>query len=302
MKIETMSVVVAGNNDNSIMACDADCPYCVAKMTGCNCPRVDLFRQDRAIGICLDMSFRNHVSTMLLTGKGEPCLQPQRISSILSYNREHRYSMPFIELQTNGIQIQRNADQWFDGYLEEWFYKRLTTMCVSVVHYDSAKNAELVKPKSGAPVDLPELIRVLHEARFTVRLCCIMVDGYIDSLSGVLDLVEFARRRNVEQVTVRPVTAPSECVDMVAKEWVEQNSLKPNGKAVMSGIHDALETQAVALLDIPEVGRVYDLHGQNLCVATCLTPPKNDQIRQLIVMPDGTIRYDWQYQGAILPS
>ena len=302
MKIETMSVVVAGMKDNTIMACDADCPYCVAKMTGCNCPRVDLFRQDRVIDIGLDMSFRNHVSTMLLTGKGEPCLHPERVSQILQRNWQHRYPMPFVELQTNGIQVYRNADNWFDSYLRDWYCKRLTTMCVSIVHYDSAKNAELVKPKSGPPVDLPQLIRFLHGCQFTVRLCCIMVKGYIDSLEGVLDLVEFAREHGVEQVTVRPVMAPRECVDMDAKRWVQTNSVEPNSWTVMKKIQEALSTQAVTLLDIPEVGRVYDLNGQNLCVATCLTPPKDDQIRQLIIMPDGTIRYDWQYRGAILPS
>jgi hypothetical protein len=46
---------------------------------------------------------------------------------------------------------------------------------------------------------------------------------------------------------------------------------------------------------------VYDLHGQNICLTNALTiEPRSDEIRQLIFFPDGHLRYDWQYKGAII--
>jgi hypothetical protein len=46
---------------------------------------------------------------------------------------------------------------------------------------------------------------------------------------------------------------------------------------------------------------VYDYRGQNVCLTDALTiEPETDKIRQLIFFPDGHLRYDWQYKGAIL--
>jgi hypothetical protein len=48
---------------------------------------------------------------------------------------------------------------------------------------------------------------------------------------------------------------------------------------------------------------VFDYKGQNVCLSNCLThEPYTDKsvMRNLIFFPDGHLRYDWEYQGAIL--
>jgi hypothetical protein len=46
---------------------------------------------------------------------------------------------------------------------------------------------------------------------------------------------------------------------------------------------------------------VYDVDGQNVCLSNCLSnDPQTGDLRNLIFFPDGHVRWDWQYQGAIL--
>ena len=54
-------------------------------------------------------------------------------------------------------------------------------------------------------------------------------------------------------------------------------------------------------MSLPHGAEVYDVAGQNVCISNCLTiEPDTDNLRQIIVFPDGHIRYDWNYEGAIL--
>jgi hypothetical protein len=51
---------------------------------------------------------------------------------------------------------------------------------------------------------------------------------------------------------------------------------------------------------LPHGADVYDFRGQNVCLNNCLTPPNSEEIRQIIFFPDGHLRYDWVYEGAII--
>ena len=48
------------------------------------------------------------VSTVLLTGKGEPTLYPEEITRVLTALKPHGF--PFTELQTNALAIGRGFD------------------------------------------------------------------------------------------------------------------------------------------------------------------------------------------------
>jgi hypothetical protein len=55
------------------------------------------------------------------------------------------------------------------------------------------------------------------------------------------------------------------------------------------------------VLRIPPEGRILDIDGQNLCITDCLTTNEStEEMRQIILYPDGTISYDWKYEGAFL--
>ena len=46
---------------------------------------------------------------------------------------------------------------------------------------------------------------------------------------------------------------------------------------------------------------VYDYHGLSVCVATCMTETQSpDEIRSLILMPDGHVYHSWFHPGSVL--
>ena len=58
----------------------------------------------------------------------------------------------------------------------------------------------------GEKIHLSNNIQKLHKIGFSVRISCVMIDGYIDNLRDVQEFVGWCKTRNVEQFTIRPVT------------------------------------------------------------------------------------------------
>lgn len=289
MKIQTYSIV-AGS-----AACNAHCPYCVSKMTplggiGLEEPDVNWRNFDIGCGYAKD----NKVSTVLITSKGEATLFPNQITNYLKHLEPYKF--PFIELQTNGIALAKNPK--YEKHMETWYDLGMTLIAVSIAHYKTKKNKEIFQPKSECYYGLSDLIDKIHSKGFSVRLSCTMAKGYIDDVKSLEELLEFARENNVEQLTIRSIERPEESRDKEISEWVEEHKLdkkqehqikkflQENGKEIMKLVHGAV---------------VYDLNGQNICLTNALTiEPSSEDMRQLIFFPDGHLRYDWQYKGAIL--
>ncbi len=289
-RIQTYSVI-AGST-----ACNAKCPYCVSRMT----PKVGL---DYKIS---EPNWRNFekgceyakdsgVSTVLITGKGEPTLFPDQISDYLTHLENYKF--PFIEMQTNGITLAKQQEK-MKPYLKDWYDKGLTTFAISMVHYDSKKNKEIYEPTAKEHYELEDLIKNLHDEGFSVRLTNVMVKDYIDNLEGVLDLINFAKENKVEQLTVRSVESPNEAEDASVKEWADERKIE---QEKVDEIRDFLDENGTRLLELVHGAIVYDYEGQNICVSNCLTmDPNEERIRQLIFFPDGHLRYDWAHEGAII--
>ena len=289
MKIQTFSVL-AGST-----ACNASCPYCVSKMT----PRYDMKPLLSEINwrnfiISCRFARENGVSTALITGKGEPTLFPDQISSFL--HSLYMFGFPFVELQTNGIQLSQHKGE-YEEHLKEWYDSGLTTIAISIVHYNNYRNNENFQPK-GSCMILQELIAYLHKFGFSVRLSCVMFKGGIDCAEEVERLANFAKDNEVEQLTITPVRAPGKSASSKVKEWVLSHELSIDEQV---RIKCFLGVEGKKLLPLAHGAAVYDLYGQNVCLSDCLTEnPGPEEIRQLIFFPDGHLRYDWQYEGAIL--
>jgi len=390
MKITTFSIVSGGS------ACNARCPFCVARMTpdngvGTKEPEVNWRNFRKA---CL-LARQSNVTTVLVTGKGEPTLFPNQITSYLE--RLQEFEFPMIEMQTNGICI---ADgKVTEEHLQRWYDLGMTTIAISIVSYDPAKNHQIYLPyrkrvvpapqqkpvgdgrpgtlaqvspgwyeqgltrasdgslvphdpagsaprsvaddepdtlpsarfpggepprapsrlpllsdqpslgkelserasrESSGYIDLPALIAKLHkpERRFSVRLSCILANGFIDSASELQNLLAFARENGVEQMTLIPVTKPNDSKDLEAFEWISQHHVRDEQWAE---IRDFVERAGRKLMTLPHGAVIYDVGGQNLNLSNCLTVDADgEQIRTLIFFPDGHARYDWAHEGAIL--
>lgn len=289
MKIQTFAII-AGTN-----VCNARCPFCVSKMTPAQgvlakAPEIN-FRNFRKACLFAKSCGTN---TVMFTGKGEPTLFPEQISGYLDALQE--FNFPFIELQTNGILFYEQKEKYLP-FLKDWYNKGMTTIAISVVHFDANKNKEIYLPNKKEYINLEALISLLHDNKFSVRLVCMLADGFIDSAGKLKELIAFAKKNTVEQLSLRPINKPVSSLSIPAEDWVTKNFLKD---AQIKDIKEFLSLKGKKLLEFSYGAIVYDISGQNVCLTNCLTEPDGNDLRHLIFFPDGHLRYDWQYEGAIL--
>jgi molybdenum cofactor biosynthesis enzyme MoaA len=290
MKIDIYSIV-AGSR-----ACNARCPYCISKMT----PPQGVLLQEP------DVNWRNFrkgamlakqhgAATAMITGKGEPTLFPEQITKFIDVLSEQEF--PLIELQTNGI-LFREQEKRYASWLRQWYEKGLTTIAVSVAHYDNEKNRQVFLPHKDSYPDLGETVKMLHDVGYSARLSCILAREYVDSVGELENMISFSKKNNVEQLTVRPVNKPEKSRDASAYEWAIEHHIEDKR---LDEIIRFLTDNGHPLLNLSHGGTVYDVGGQNICLTNSLTIKSGcDEIRQLIFFPDGHLRYDWQYAGAVL--
>jgi len=285
--IKTYSVCV-GNQ-----ACNAKCPFCVARMTGTAGVKpgasacLDSFRLKRGAELAKSLG----ATTVLITGKGEPTLWPDRLYDVLM---ELRGIMPLMEVQTNGIALT-------DEMLDKMYGYGVTMVALSAVHCDNDANKKCYGENYPG---LERLIEMVHTKHMSVRICCMLCKGWIDTVGGVERMIRLANGYDVEQLTIRSVQVPSQpsCRNPEVYRWAEEHKLSQEQvHEIEWHIHER-STRLNTLVH----GHVYayPLEGdkeQNVCVSDCLTrDPDSNEIRQLIYCPDGHVRYDWEHDAAIV--
>lgn len=290
MKIQTFTVV----SGNAI--CNASCPFCVSKMTGI-----------RGIGFkpiqvnwhnfhkACRMAQINNITTVLLTGKGEPTLYPEQLTEYLTHLQ--KYDFPILELQTNAILFSEQEEK-YDKYLKDWYELGLSIISISVVHYDPEKNRANYVPGKKTYPDLGKIIEKLHKIGYSVRFSVVLIKDHIDTPKEAQKMVEVAHGWGVEQVSLRPVAVSEESENEKYKIDTVKMMLTPKK---ITDINAWLEKDCRRLLSYGHNSRIFDVNGQNVCLTDALTiKPGTDDIRQMIFFPDGHIRFDWQYKGAII--
>lgn len=295
MKIQTFSIVVGGS------ACNARCPYCCSRMTG-DCG-VQLGTTEfpphywRRFDVACRLAMQCGATTAMLTGKGEPTLWPEHITQHLEKLQQR---FPLIELQTNGLELVRGRVDV--PMLRGWALQGLTTIAISVVHYLAEENAKIYTPGREYP-SLPGLVETLHEEGFSVRLCCTMFEGGIYTNAGVGEMILFAKDLNVEQLTLMPVSQPYHTASKAGDpttEWVAQHELSSEQ---LRELRYFVACRAKRILTLPHGAEVYaDLSGQNVCLSNCLDRDETntEDMRNLILFPDGHIRHQWTPGAVVL--
>lgn len=278
MKTHTFSIVV-GNE-----ACNANCPYCVSKMTcrAKNVKQVNWQRFDTACQVAQQAG--DGLVSVLLTGKGEPTLYPATIYDYLC-RMDQRF--PLVDLQTNGVLLK--AEQ-----LRSWSQMGLTLVCLSIAHYDANMSNQIMGINGRH--NFWQKVDMIHEAGLAVRLNCTMLKDAVCTPVEFECLVARAKEHGVEQLTLREVERPRQVEDGKVADYVDEH--KPRGAA--SALRNyILASGGTELLQLPHGADVFDFLGQNVCISNCLTSTTDpSDIRQIIFFPEGRIAYDWQYAGA----
>lgn len=311
MKKALTYTVVSGS-----MACPNDCPICISKMTpgygiGTKEPYVNWAQFDKATQIAVNYNARY----FLLTSKGEATLFPAQVTEFL-----HRVEgRPFDrrELQTEGSTIARGG-RLYDEFLRIWKDHGLDLVAVSIYHHDNQKNHDLFRPKHQEPYNLQELIEQIHSHGLRVRLSCVMLKGYVDSVEGVSRLIEFSKQNGIFQLTLRRADRPADPLDERVAQYVDENRV--DNSAFNTNLANFLEENGTLCDILPHGALIYEVNGQNVGVTTGLSTkfggaktreaaesclknkPSDEDLRQLIFIPPDMLTTSWEniFGGRIL--
>ncbi len=287
MKIQTLSLVVDA-------PCNAKCPYCISQMTGAAPEISTAWVNEQKLNKAIMAATIGGATTALITGKGEPTLNPAMVTQ---YVRRADENFPFVELQTNGL-VFMDEDYETEMTLGSWQADGLTTLAISVVGYDDDTNRAFYRP--DGPYDLLRLVKIAHDTGLMVRITCTMFRNGIDTLGQILKLIAFCRENKIEQLALGPVTAPDvvRSNNKSIRNWVDAHQL---GHDETNRIAEYFDQHAQKLLTLPHGATIYDYRDVSVCIRECLTLRLDtDEVRQLIFYPSGRLTYDWQYKGAVL--
>lgn len=290
MKFSIFSIVAGTSR------CVTVCPFCVsgelATAENRQVPEIN----HRNLNKACELAKTSGVQTVMLTSRGEPTLFPDQITEYLETLEPYKF--PFIELQTNGIPIARNFEK-YRPYLEKWYELGLSTILISTVSNRPEINAEVYTPRTRQYIDLPQLIENIHSIGLAVRLTAVCTKAWMSTPEQIDEYIQFAKENHVEQVTLRPLN--DEYRRETAQAWINEHKMTEEDK---ENIYTFLDTNGYKLLEIPNVGNVFDYQGQNVMFSYSLTKynDHNDgsNMRNLIFFPDGQLRYEWEWDGARL--
>src|SRR3989344_5003737 len=147
----TILSIVAGT-----YACNAKCPFCVAHMTpsqGVTYKKLPI--NERNFKKACQFARDRRVSTAMITSKGEPTLFPDQVSGYMEILNEYCFS--FIEIQTNGIEIEEQKVLKEDQ-LAHWYNLGMTIISLSITHYEPEMNRQIYMPHRASYIDLPSVI------------------------------------------------------------------------------------------------------------------------------------------------
>lgn len=258
--------------------CDKDCPYCVSKMTG----YIDT--NELLIESNLDKVRKiaeiAQVSSILLTGKGEPCLNSDWIEKYCELFRNYP-----IELQTNGLKLLKEVD-----LLSNLHDAGLDVLALSL---DKLEDFETFQPLFAQAKLLDLVLRV------TLNITkLIPIDTTAERILGL------CREAHIDQLSFRQITIPryveprgKECQDVMV--WIHNNV----GQDQYSGLVEQVTRMDPRVIrKLPYGATVYDVNGIAVTwFDYCIQDQHGvDDIRSLIFQEDGHLYTAWNSPASIL--
>ncbi|KKN13813.1 hypothetical protein LCGC14_1002610 [marine sediment metagenome] len=271
MEAETLSVSIP------YKGCDKQCPYCISKMTGYIEGNMEVIMKNYSKVV--QMAKNARVNNVIITGKGEPVLNPALIKVAL----EKFYDFP-IELQTNGIKLKSSGKRM----LEDFFSRGLNTLALSV-------------DKLSDVVELYDLIEFANEIGLVTKILIIVTD----ELRG-LTLDDFIEDCNARQFTIRKATAPDWGFDntnlaVYTKEWIRKNVGYESKSFIETSVRKLMKDGRL-IRKLSYGPFVYDYCGVS-CVYfnRCIQESSGDgDVRNLIFQEDGHLYYFWNSMASII--
>lgn len=268
------------------MGCDKNCPYCVSQCTGLMEPKPALMR--RNYPKVLNMARMAQVSSVLITGKGEPCLNFTGSVGVLGFTEKFN-EFP-VELQTNGIWLEKNLDQ-----------------CSKLA--DAGMNVIAVSVDNLRHEYLP-LSHAIHDAGMLFRMCFnvtnenhLLREGQAKgTVVPFADVLFYAQMSGADQLTLRKITAPNYTGETAQSKWIEENCDDQTYNRLLLELKGMCDKEGHHLRTLPYGAKVYDLQGIAVSYSDyCIQDSNNsDDIRSLIFQEDGHLYTSWNSNASKL--
>lgn len=250
--------------------CKMNCPYCVSKMTPHIC--VDYLKFNMNLRKARRVAEAANVSNILVTAKGEA------LDSLGQCDLVRRFFSDYpIEIQVNGHRyIHANSSELLE--LEQYDVVALSFDYIPV---------NFVKKTLGL-----------------IRMTFVVTDQF--DARDFRDLIRFCVENDVDQLSLRNPTIPSNTVDTNESnetvEWIIKNTKKDNYTALIESFKYLSETTdlVVPLRKLEFGATIYDVGGISFTYFDyCVQDQSHDDdIRSLIYMGDGHLYTSWSYSSS----
>lgn len=268
MKANNLSICVP------YKGCDKNCPYCVSKMTRYNvCSDIRyMARNYRKVKNFAKMA---NVTSVSITGKGEPCLN---MKDTLELIREF-CEFP-VELQTNGLKLLREP------------------ALISAMQLEGLDVLSLSFDKLSDFDKFSTLFLIAHNHGLTTRVTY-NITRMTPKDTSFLDFMTLCEKYGIDQFSFRQVTVPKEIKILTeeakkAKKWIEENVYTPQYLLLKDQIKGNL------LRELPYGAALFDYEGISVTAFDYCIQEKSDSndIRSLIFQEDGHVYSTWNSKAS----
>ena len=275
-KIYSVSVVIGSE------ACPASCAACGGKRLA-HPTRSDALR---TIIPAARLALSYGAWTLSITGQGEPTLDTEQITELLTKLKENNLQFPFVNLFSNCIPLNTHPEK-YDKLLRQWRDLGLTSVVLSIhsVYDDTNKRAY------GSPDHMcsrQHTLNQIKETGLTPRVTLLLQRGYVDDAQTYKYALQVLCGEGIRMVTSWPIVdydgsriqaTPSRLGLAGIKWWLIRNT-----EPVMGHVWG---------------GMVRAYQGMNVRITDYVTDHKQTSnfLRQLVVLPDGTVSYSWHQSG-----
>ncbi len=264
--------------------CDRNCPYCVSKMTGyITADEYAFSRNLKKVKMVADTC---GITSLLITGKGEPFLNTGAIDEVITTFRNYP-----VEVQTNGHRLL----SWFHSDKNKFLLRCRYSPGINVfaVSLDRAESLQRCR----------DMFRYLDEAGAVIRVTMNASTWLKDtSFETFIDHCLDAR---IRQFSIRKLTIPN-FVDNSDREDYRKTAQWINDHA--SGLeYDRLIEEFLAgsyekLRELNFGASIYDVRGISFthfdyCIQDSST---GEDIRSLIYQEDGHLYTSWNSRASII--
>jgi hypothetical protein len=264
--------------------CDKDCAYCVSKMTGYS--ETDRQRMRENLPKVLSVASMADVSSVLLTGKGEPCLNMQDVVWLLD-----AFDHLPAELQTNGLRLLEHFER--DpacGDLERLRRHHLNVLAFSLDGFSQFQQ-------------MAKLFAHARALGLVVRVTFNLTDQ-IDDEVNFDGFIGACRKTGVDQFSLRQVSVPNEVALLepkaaAAADWIRQHVDPARYQRLVA---ELLARKPRLVRKLPYGAAVYDVDGIAVSYFDyCIQDDhRSDDMRSLIFNEDGHVYTAWNSPASIL--